>query len=55
MTRITIARLNKRFDKQTVLQDLDLVIEVGSARIHVDSALDESLLRRVVRALGGGR
>jgi iron(III) transport system ATP-binding protein len=30
MTRITIARLNKRFDKQTVLQDLDLVIEDGS-------------------------
>lgn len=32
-----------------------LVIEVGTARIHVDAALDESLLRRVVRALGGGR
>jgi iron(III) transport system ATP-binding protein len=30
MTRITIARLSKRFDKQTVLQDLDLVIEDGS-------------------------
>ena len=32
-----------------------LVIEIGSARIHVDSALDESLLRRVVRALGSER
>jgi ABC-type Fe3+/spermidine/putrescine transport system ATPase subunit len=30
MTRITIARLSKRFDRQTVLQDLDLVIEDGS-------------------------
>ena len=32
-----------------------LVIEICSARIHVDSALDESLLRRVVRALGSER
>jgi iron(III) transport system ATP-binding protein len=30
MTCITIARLSKRFDKQTVLQELDLVIADGS-------------------------
>jgi len=32
-----------------------LVIEVGSARIHVDATVDEALLRRVVRALGSER
>lgn len=32
-----------------------LVIEVGSARIHVDTTVDEALLRRVVRALGSER
>ena len=32
-----------------------LVIEVGSARIHVDASVDEALLRRVVRAIGSER
>ena len=32
-----------------------LVIEVGSARIHVDATVDDALLRRVVRALGSER
>ena len=32
-----------------------LVIEIGSARIHVDAAVDDALLRRVVRAIGSER
>jgi hypothetical protein len=32
-----------------------LVIEVGGARIHVDSAVDDALLRRAVRALRSER
>lgn len=32
-----------------------LVIEVGGARIQVDSAVDDALLRRVVRVLGSER
>ena len=32
-----------------------LVIEIGNARIHIDPTVDDALLRRVVRAIGGER
>lgn len=39
----------------TAVPSRGLVIEIGSARIHVDAAVDDAFLRRVVRAVGSER